>query len=163
MASTYTPIASYTLTSNLGSGIAVSLSLANIPSTYTDLVLVINGPWNGTNAYMQFNGDTGTNYSVTTLNSDGGTNTSSRVSTSATPAITVSTAQSRLYLHINIMDYSRSSKNRTSLIKSLDVNNTSLRVHTWRNTAAAINSIQIYSSNTLLSGLTFNLYGIKAG
>jgi len=67
--STYTPIA----TTTLGSAVA-SYSFTSIPSTYTDLVLILNPSGtttNGQDVGLRFNSDSATNYSRTALSGNG--------------------------------------------------------------------------------------------
>ena len=57
--STMTPIATNTLTA-----VASSVTFSSIPSTYTDLVLVLQGSFDSADdVRFRFNGDTGSNYS----------------------------------------------------------------------------------------------------
>ena len=67
MAATYEPIATTTLGSSQG-----TITFSSIPSTYTDLVIVMNYS-NGSSEYpsLQFNGDTGNNYSWRDLGGNG--------------------------------------------------------------------------------------------
>ena len=77
MPATYDKIATYTLPSATS-----SYTFTSIPSTYTDLVLVVSARMTGGGGasaiQLQFNGDTGSNYSITTLNGDGSSATSSK-------------------------------------------------------------------------------------
>ena len=76
--STYTPIATQTLSAN-----TASVTFSSIPQGYTDLVLIVSatpvaaGTWN---LEMRFNNDTGSNYSRTVLSGDGSTAQSDRQS-----------------------------------------------------------------------------------
>ena len=165
MATTYEPIATTTL------GTATSnYTFSSIPSTYTDLVLIISSTVATVNnsSYIQFNGNaSGNYYSITYLSGSGSTTQSGRYNdynspyiewngvpgASGNPCITI----------VNIMNYSNTSVNKTFLSRA---NNSSYGsdaiVGLWRNTAA-INSIKIiqptYNFNV---GSTFTLYGIKA-
>ena len=72
--STYTPIASVTL-----SAATSSVTFSGIPQTYTDLVVVINAGNSGGTGYgiaLQCNNDTGSNYSFTQLYGTGSAATS---------------------------------------------------------------------------------------
>ena len=77
---TYEPIS----TTTLGSAVT-SFNFNSIPSTYTDLRLVLVATANSTQIYPRFqvNSDTGTNYSFTRLRGDG-TTASSAANTSQT-------------------------------------------------------------------------------
>ena len=158
--STYTPIATTTLVSA-----AASYTFSSIPSSYTDLVLVINAniTSGSEDAAIQFNGDTGTNYSRTVLFAD-----------SINGALSVrSTSQSRISVAgfsstignaiIQVQNYSNTTTNKTALCRgNLTGQGTYAIVGLWRNTAA-ITSITIGTTgSTWTAGSTFTLYGIAA-
>ena len=158
---TYEAIATQTL----GSA-AASVTFSSIPSTYTDLVLVMNGVFNYTNTYyvMYYNGDsTLSNYSSIGMNGDGTSALSESngyiklgFSNNATTPITAI---------INIQNYSNTATYKTNLIRFSNTANfgSYAAVGLWRNTAA-INSITIYSyyGGMFNAGSTFTLYGIKS-
>lgn len=163
MPSTYTPIA----TNTLGSATA-SVTFSSIPSTYTDLIIVINGATTSgsNNGEIQFNGDTGNNYSFTWLSGDGTSATSGR-----------STSTSRILLNyygyfdtsyvtnmiVQVQNYSNATTNKTALVRGNNSNNgLAAVVGLWSNTAA-ITSVTIKTgSSTFTAGNTFTIYGIKA-
>lgn len=166
--STYTPIASQTLTSASN-----NVTFSSIPSTYTDLFLVCNfgASSNGYGFYIYYNNDTnGGNYSNTSLRGNGSSATSTRISStnviyvdSVLSANTGITTNAR----INVMNYANTTTYKTALIRANNTDSThSGAVATaglWRNTSA-ITSISFGSfSGNLASGSTFNLYGIAAG
>ena len=160
MASTYEPLATVTA----GGGSNTQLVMSSIPSTYTDLVVVMSGTINASNNfYIQFNGDTASNYSYTYLYGDGTSASSARASNTAQSLLNyVGTTQSTTLLSIN--NYSNSTTYKTVLSRGSDSTLGSMAVVVlWRNTAA-INSITIKCgpSGTFNSGSTFTLYGIKA-
>lgn len=162
---TYEPIATNTLSSA-----TTSVTFSSIPSTYTDLILVMNISVatvnNSTN--MRLNGDTtGNNYSATILSGTGSTATSTRYvsvnsifvdfygnpGTTSNPNITT----------VHLMNYSNTTTYKSILSRG---NNASYGVDAiasvWRNTAA-INSITIFQPTyNMNSGSTFTLYGITA-
>ena len=70
---TYEPIATTTLTATNS-----TVTFSSIPSTYTDLVLIVNSLGTGSYYSIQVNGDTATNYSRTRINGNGITVTSAR-------------------------------------------------------------------------------------
>lgn len=160
---TFTAIATQTL----GSA-AASVTFSSIPSTYTDLVLVIQGgDTGGDNSYVRVNGDTATNYSFTTLNGNG--------TTAATNRVTNATAfRSSWYAYqtnnmnwngmIHFMNYSNATTYKTMLLRDNNASTgTEAMVALWRSTSA-INSINLYwgSTDTWATGSTFSLYGILA-
>ena len=162
MATTYEPIATTTLSSA-----AASYTFSSIPSTYTDLVLVINNlhTTNAIDGWFRLNGDTATNYSRTNLNGDGTSATSGR-NTSVAYGYGILVTNTFSTNILNFLNYSNTTTYKTILMRS---NNTSASgyaattVDLWRATPAAINSIQIGAvSGNYDIGSTFTLYGIKA-
>jgi hypothetical protein len=159
---TYTPIATQTLSSA-----ASSVTFSSIPSTYTDLIVVINGAANSTaNGEIQFNGDTGSNYSYTFLTGDGASATSGR-ETSTTRILLnyygyFDTGYSTNMI-AQVQNYSNTTTNKTVLVRGNNASNgTAAVVGLWRNTAA-ITSVTIKTgSSTFTAGNTFSLYGILA-
>ena len=161
---TYEPIATTTLGSN------ASLTFSSIPSTYTDLRLVLNGFWTATGAadlMIQFNSDTSTNYSFTRLFGTGVSVSSSR-NTSTTQIEVIESLPSTTIPGLTIIDIFSyaGSTNKTVLCQGNGDMNGSGKVARivglWRNTAA-ITSIRLESTanNLLGSGSTATLYGIK--
>jgi hypothetical protein len=158
--STYTPIAAVTA----AGGNNTQLVMSSIPSTYTDLVLVLAGGLNAANnCYIQFNGDTGTNYSYTYLFGDGSAASSARASNTNQSLLNyIGTGQTTTL--ISIQNYSNSTTFKTVLSRGNDASNgTMASVVLWRNTAA-INSLTLKAgpSGTFNSGTTFTLYGIAS-
>lgn len=159
---TYEPIATSSPTGT------AAVTFSSIPSTYTDLRLVINARLTTGIAlfYMRYNGISTTTYSQTYLTGNGTTATSVR-----------GTAQSEIYLGnasevstvptlmtIDIFSYAGST-NKTALhTVAADKNGSGWverGVTLWRSTSA-INQITITHGANLDSGTMFTLYGIKA-
>jgi len=160
------------------SGSSNLLSFSNIPSTYQDLMIVLNARSTNasttTQAIMFFNGDTGpSNYSATWLDGNGSSATSGRQSNfaqlycvdgmpaaSATAGIFSSTT-------IQILNYTSTSTFKTVLIRqAADLNGsglTRLTIGLWRATPAAITSLGINTvSGNYATGSTIALYGIRS-
>jgi hypothetical protein len=165
-ANTYTPI----FTTTLGSAQA-SVTFSSIPSTYTDLVLVISAnEITGNNIFLQFNGDTGSNYSRTFLSGTGSSSLSGRDTTQTNMQIDAygyapTAANTFGVLNAFIQNYSNTTTYKTVLSRA---NNASAGVDAcvglWKSTAA-INSILIDIIGTTANfntGSTFSLYGILA-
>ena len=161
---TYTLIASNTLGSS-----AASVTFSSIPSTYTDLVLVVNG-YQVTTGYFDIqvgNGsvDTAGNYSHTRLIGYSGgvlSDRSSNVSNFVQP--TIGTAERGTVL-INFLDYANTTTYKTAIHRNNEGGlGVGVEVGLWRSTAA-INQIKISggSGSNFASGSTFKLYGIEAG
>ena len=155
--STYEPIATTTLGST-----ATSYTFTSIPSTYTDLVLVIAGTTNSAdNVWLRFNSDTGTNYSYNAIYGTGSAAAAVR-GTNDNKAFNgnIGTAQSNTISHI--MNYSNSTTNKTVISRSNKPDQFVLAYVTlWRNTAA-ITSVEVGTNATFQIGCTFTLYGIAA-
>lgn len=157
--STYTKIAATTL----GSA-ATSYTFTSISSSYTDLVLIINGDTSADNAIgMQFNSDTGNNYSRIRVYGDG----SSGLSTVSTGETEIrfsagdSNAQKCTWVH-HIMNYKNTNVYKTVLTKSAQ-NIAAYNMGLWRS-QSAISSIKVVtvSGANFNTGTTFSLYGIAA-
>lgn len=175
--STYTPIASVTLSSAQS-----SVTFSGIPQTYTDLVVVGSmrsdtTTFNNMNfPQVQFNGDTGSTYSNTTLysrNTGGGwsalsTRSSNTDGINSGGIATTSFGSSIFSTYIvNVMNYTNTTTNKTVIARVgtggdlTNMDGTSANVGLWRNTAA-ITSLRIVasSSGNFVAGSTFNLYGV---
>lgn len=161
---TYEPIAAVTI--SLASSNVLMMS--SIPSTYTDLRLIIVGNTNNpTNLAFQFNSDSGSNYSMTYFSGPGTTASSGRRSNQTygwcgydayMNSTTISMGT------IDIMSYSNTTTYKTAITRySNAATGTDANVNLWRSTSA-INRIDILtgSANTFSVGTTFTLYGIAA-
>ena len=157
--STYTPIASVTLSSAQS-----SVTFSGIPQTYTDIVFVcdIDGSLDDSTR-IRFNSDSATNYSQTNLTGNGSTAASTRSSSIAQISLGVGTATNQTNVIGSINNYSNSTTYKTVLLRA---NNpaevVAARVGLWRSTSA-ITSIEFFiASGNWVAGSTFNLYGIDA-
>jgi hypothetical protein len=168
---TYESIATQTLGSD-----SASVTFSSIPSTYTDLVIVlsaraVNTGTDFANYSYRFNGDTGTNYSITVLSGDGSATDSYRNSNATqVNAGYLSVSANTFSAHIvNIQNYANTNTFKTSLSRNnlgrIDASRTATvnaAVGLWRSTSA-INSITFNASNGgFLAGSTFSLYGIAS-
>lgn len=164
MASTYTPIATYTVSSP-----QLNVTFSSIPSTYTDLVLVCGyaRSGGGNNISLRLNGDTGTNYSETFIEGDGTTVSSGRNSNDSNMRVAFvgsgsSTGQATMVINFN--NYSNTTTYKTVLTRYSEASSfAGESVGLWRSTAA-INSIEIGRSATVnwTAGSVLTLYGITA-
>ena len=161
--STYTPIATTSISSN-----TTAYTFSSIPSTYTDLVLILNvisTSTAGNYVYLQYNGDTGSNYSTTILTGTGSSAISTRFNNRtnfnidyyATPNTEIS---NRI---VSIMNYSNTTTYKTGLLRANRAGGgTDATVGLWRSTAA-INSITVtHDTAQFAAGSMFTLYGIAA-
>ena len=158
--STYTPIATTTM-----SGSTASYTFTSIPSTYTDLVLVIVAAnASASNFQITFNSDTGSNYSRTQIAGNGTSASSARESTYTSYRTLNTPASTSIFAisNINIMNYSNTTTYKTLLDRGgYASDQTYAQVGLWRSTAA-INSINLLAGANLSAGSTFSLYGISS-
>jgi hypothetical protein len=164
VASTYEPIQSTTL----GSA-ASSITFSSIPSTYTDLRIILNGVVNADsyNPSIRFNSDTGSNYSQTRLVGRPSTAESDRGSSGTYiigSAFTITNL--RCTVTIDVMSYANTNVNKTVLISFAAEGTIVARiVGLWRSTAAITDVVlraDAFASGQFTSGYTASLYGIKA-
>lgn len=161
--STEIAIASQTL----GSA-TTTITFTSIPSTYTDLKLVLVGKTaSGGQVYVNFNSDTATNYSYTNIYGTGSAAASGR-----------STSQPSLYLcrsatwtagvpsmiQSNFMSYSNTATYKTVIsMGDTDANGSGQVDNTvglWRSTAAINRMDIVCDSGNFSVGFTAVLYGI---
>ena len=161
--STYTPIYSQTLSSATS-----SVTFSNIPTTYTDLILVINGQCSSggsQNTWLNFNSDTATNYSSVLLAGDG-TSAVSTLNTNQTKGGFCGLASGvNSTVIYQIQNYSNATTFKTVLGRTTISNDlVDARVSLWRKTPEVITTIAVGISGGVNYniGTTFTLYGIKA-
>lgn len=156
---TYKPIATQTL----GSA-AASVTFSSIPSTYTDLVLIVNASLasGAASTLMRYNSDSGNNYSGTRLIGDGSSATSQRTTNANNNDIGYFNT-SMCASMVSIQNYSNSTTYKTCLVRANTTDYVFGQVQMWLNTAA-VTSINITNSSAVNfnAGSTFTLYGIKA-
>jgi hypothetical protein len=168
MAITYEPIA----TAN-GNGRGTTITFSSIPSTYTDLRVIIQATSPGSGQYVspaiRFNSDSGANYNNTVLWGDGSSTGSYRVNSTtliyAGPTQVSAQNTNPCVGIVDIFSYAGSTF-KASLINGSVDNNGSGSVERiagcWRNTTA-INAISVVSQGAGFSTSTIvTLYGIKA-
>lgn len=161
--STYTPIASQTLSSS-----TLQVFFTNIPQNYTDLIIVADYSLSSELLLARFNADTGSNYSNTTLFGSGSATSSARNTSQSYarlgPQNVNQSGRGGTIIHLN--NYSNTTTYKNFLVRSnVPSQEVALTIGLWRNTNA-ITSIELTSSNAswlFPSGSTFNLYGIVAG
>lgn len=162
MPSTYEPIATQTL----GSA-AATVTFSSIPSTYTDLVFVIN-PIGSVSNYvrLQVNGDTASNYSRTGLAATGSSAYSYRDSNQTVWGFIGQSSTSTTAANISIlqlMNYSNTTTYKTFMARVGNANSgTEATIGLWRSTAAINSVVFNLDQGTFAIGSNFNLYGIKS-
>ena len=154
MPQTYTPIATQTLTSPVS-----TITFSSIPSTYTDLVLIISGSASAqVDLRYTLNSDSGSNYSRTYIVA---TPFSGR--DSSLTYLPISYLDSTLTTSIvNFLNYSNTTTFKTVIERAGHSGGTNSIVGLWRSTAAISSITLTTSSGTASVGSTFTLYGIKA-
>jgi hypothetical protein len=174
MSSTYTPIATTTLTNSTTGDFVFS----SIPSNYTDLRVVISARGNNagtTEGVWFYIGSYATDMSATNLTSTGATAASTRETNAnqlTIGQIAGNTATSGLYtlLTLDVFNYANTTTFKTFLCRSnnggTQIDSTGLvsaTVGIKRNTVA-VNSLTFFLQNGTKwqTGSTFSLYGIKA-
>ena len=156
MALTYEPI-----NQGVVSSLAAYFEFANIPNTYTDLVLVCDCQYNisGGDLNLRINGDNASNYSWARIE-----NTASNRANNTTVINTTDATQRGLFI-THFMQYKNTAVNKVVITQCGNVqSNIGLSVGTWRSNSA-ITSIQIYDETggrQWAVGSRFSLYGIKA-
>ena len=160
MPKTYEPIATYTAPSA-----QASYTFSSIPSTYTDLILIVDGSLSGLSVIkIQLNGDTATNYSYTYMYGSGSATGSGRVANEAFGTIGYSSTSSERFTAItHFMNYSNTTTNKTFIDRdNSTLTQVAATANLWRSTAA-INSIKVFPNTTnLATGTTLTLYGVKS-
>ena len=162
MAKTYEPIATYTIQSA-----QTSYTFTAIPSTYTDLVLVMQTQWTtagNSDAGLRFNSDTGSNYSRTWVEGTGTAPVSGRGSNETVMYIVGYFSNTISTQICHIMNYANTTTYKTAINRESSNpsdSNVAAKIGLWRSTVA-INSVTIYGTKSFATGSTFTLYGIKA-
>jgi len=144
-----------------------SITFSSIPSTYTDLrvVLTIKSVSNADNLQIRFNSDSATNYSQTLLTGNGTAASSTRYTSQSViwDATSLSTTQPS-FITLDIFSYAGSTYKTALMSSNEDYNGSGFvkaSVQLWRSTSA-INTIlmQMPSTFTFAAGTTATLYGI---
>ena len=163
--STYTPIYSTTLSSA-----SASITLSNIPTTYTDLVLSVSlkgTSESGSACNFLINGDGSAYYSSTCMTGDGGTPGSTRLSSGTTWQVAyqnIGTSTGPSNFTINFMNYANTTAYKTMVSRYNEPTlGTGTTVGIYRSVSPITSiTMQVNGSKTFSSGSTFTLYGIKA-
>lgn len=156
-------------TQTLGSAVQ-TVTLSTIPSTYTDLVIVINAQASlQSDLYLTFNGDTSALYSNATLYGDGTSAGSTRNNRgNAFMTLTfygaVTTTAGASVHTVNIMNYANTTTHKTVLTRANAASSgVDASAGLWGSTAAITSmTFDLPSTRTFSTGSTFTLYGIKA-
>jgi hypothetical protein len=170
---TYVALDKITLASNGG-----AVTFTNIPQTYTDLRVVIQGGFVDSGFLIgarvgNSSADSGTNYSYTTIRGNGSSATSYRKSNMVFGALCQQGGNNlNNVITVDFMNYSNTTTYKTWISRYGNAGEgTDAVVSLWRSTAA-INTISIaecgdggsgaFNYGNMLAGTTFSLYGIVA-
>jgi hypothetical protein len=159
MAITYEPIMTYSISG--GS----SITLSNIPQTYTDLILDFNmNGGSADNGWVYFNGSwAATQYSTLWITGNGSSVNNPTQVNSASLLYSMVTALQGRPSTMNIFNYTNSDSYKTMIMRSDDISyGTQLGAGTRRSTEA-ITSITLATQGYASLGTgQITLYGIKA-
>jgi hypothetical protein len=155
---TYTTIATTTFASA-----STSYTFNSIPSTYTDLVLVMSTKFGGsaTGLNILLNGDSGSNYAY--MRAYG---YSATISSEGQVALTTPGSIAIVDTGMNTIIANFQNYKNTNVFKSIIAKHAGNEYLDWYSSlwasTAAINSIQIYAGSNFDIGTNFTLYGITA-
>jgi len=164
--STYTPIFSTTLGSS-----ATGITFSSIPSTYTDIILVLSliSTSAGNDVKVQVNSDSSSIYGLTWVGGNGSSASSGRDDASSSWAslkLSGTTTNPSVFTY-QFQNYSNTTTYKSMLMRSsLAGAEVIFGVGTWRSTSA-INTIYVYEAGgtspaTFAAGTMATLYGIAA-
>lgn len=157
---TYEPIYTTTLSSS-----PVSLDITSIPSSYTDLIVVVDSystVGSGINIQVG-NGsiDTGNNYSFTYMQGNGSTISTGRATNNGGIYCADQPTSGRQNTILQFLNYSNTSTDKSIVIRGNSASQSITAVMgLWRSTSA-INCIKFNTSNFAV-GSMITVYGIKA-
>lgn len=148
-------------TQTLGSA-AASVTFSSIPSTYTDLVLVIDAIGSD-GSYLRFNSDSGSNYSYTRIYGDGTSAVSGRATAQIYQETSIGLLTNRQFTTVNVMNYANTTTNKTSLTRITNPSSfVAAYVSLWRSTSAITSITFGIQTGTYSAGSVFSIYGIKS-
>jgi hypothetical protein len=143
--------------------VQAAIVFANIPSSYKDLKIIINGTTvSGGSAFLTFNSDTASNYSWVRAYGDG-TNIGGSVSSSYGYVYLgdIGGSTSPTTIVADIMEYSTVDKHKVTLSKSVIPSQYIFMVTgRWASLAAVTNISVTSSGGNFSSGTTVSLFGV---
>jgi hypothetical protein len=160
--STYFPIATTT-----GTGSSAVITFSAIPSTYTDLIIVLNSNTaSGGDYTYRLNGDTSALYSRTQIVGNGSTAVSARDTNGTFEYLNyngIPTTDAGITMIFNFMNYANTNVFKTGLIRAGYSNKELLaQVHLYRSTSAISTFAITKTAANFDTGTTLTLYGIQA-
>lgn len=159
---TYTAIAEQTISSP-----TASVTFSSIPSTYTDLVLVVYGipTTNTAGQRIRINGDTGTNYSTTLFNGDvSGARSARQSNNTAFDGMNYQQAVSPNFSSIShFFSYANTNMNKTVITRyGGPTFETTTSANLYRSTSAITSITALLVNGNYASGTIVSLYGIAS-
>jgi hypothetical protein len=160
MTVTYEAIATAT-----ASGSQSTITFNPLPTTYTDIVLIIQGNTANLTTALRFNNNTGANYSRTAMRGYGSTADTFRQTNLEYLSLDGSVTQPFHNAIVSIQNYNDANSYKTVLVRSnRATDGVEAEVGYFYGSTAAITRIDVISAGgtNYSSGTTFSLYGIKA-
>ncbi len=158
---TYVPLAQITLTAP-----DAEIVFGNIPNSFRDLVLVMNGTMTANSFIgLRFNGDSANSYSGVRMYSGSGSPGYYSNTNSGTFAWLADFVTVQGMITANVMDYTATDKRKTVLARNnlptYDSGVTQAIASTWANTSAVTSMTVVgEAGKSFASGTTLALYGI---
>lgn len=161
MASTYEPIASQTLSSA-----TTTVTFSNLPQAFTDIVMqIVQVGSLGGQVSVRLNGSSSSIYSGTILRGNASGASSFRRTSQTAFFLENGSSTEPSLASVSLFSYTSTNVYKTLLMQQsdMDISYVNREVGLWQS-ASAVTSVSFTaaSSNGLLSGTTFALYGIKA-
>jgi len=156
---TYIPIASITLGSD-----SSSVTFSGIDQSYRDLTVVVQGGLGASDGFFfaRFNGDTSSSYSYVRMYGNGSSAVSDQGPSRDVIDIEAGsmTGDDNSFI-MDIMDYSATDKHKTVLTRA-NQNLVTAYANRWANTAAITSITFDTTTQQIVAGSKFALYGIEA-
>lgn len=157
---TYTPLATVTLSSTDS-----EILFSSIPSTYKDLVIVLDGsPGSNSLVWSRINADTGTNYGYVVMAGASSIYSSAGTYNVAYLSDATVSANSRIMIQFSIFDYSATDKHKSILVRSNSDFSGGTGVYAsaqrWASTNAITSVSLVTNTGSWSVGTTASLYGI---
>jgi hypothetical protein len=152
------------IASNVVSSAVASVTFSSIPSTYRDLVIVMNPLVStaGNGLLMRFNSDSGGNYQNLIMRGNGSATSAFGYTNQTSVFITFGAVDNvGTITTASIFDYNQTDKHKSVLARHNSVTSVVEQIGArWANTAA-INNISIIGNGVnITAGSSFYLYGI---
>lgn len=166
MPSTYTPIATYTVSGSTTN----TVTFSSIPQTYTDIVMIMNVATTTGTTYptIRLNNDSSTLYSRTQLYGNGSAASSDRATGEPEWYFTIGNLPTAANTFssgiVHLFNYTNTTTFKTALNRSAEtsIGWVGSRVSLYRSTSAITRIDFLTTANYYAAGSTFTLYGVKS-